>query len=125
MRMSRTGSTRLEPQTTMRAAQYLRMSVAHQKVPTAYQADEIAKYAKEHGFSIVRTYQDDGKSGLQLKGMPALSQLIADVKNGNCDFETVLVYDVSRWGRFQDIDASAYYEFICKAAGITGRYCTE
>jgi hypothetical protein len=25
------------------------------------------------------------------------------------------VYDVSRWGRFQDPDEAAHYEFLCKA----------
>jgi hypothetical protein len=30
----------------------------------------------------------------------------------------ILVLDVSRWGRFQDIDESAYYEFLCRRAGM-------
>ncbi len=38
---------------------------------------------------------------------------------------TILVYDVSRWGRFQDADESAYYEYICKRAGISVQYCAE
>jgi hypothetical protein len=37
----------------------------------------------------------------------------------------ILVYDVSRWGRFQDSDESAYYEFICKEAGLRVEYCAE
>jgi DNA invertase Pin-like site-specific DNA recombinase len=37
----------------------------------------------------------------------------------------ILVYDVSRWGRFQDIDEAAHYEFLCKAAGIPVHYCAE
>ena len=41
------------------------------------------------------------------------------------DFEFIIVYDVSRWGRFQDPDESAYYEFICKQAGIQVLYCAE
>jgi DNA invertase Pin-like site-specific DNA recombinase len=36
-----------------------------------------------------------------------------------------LVFDVSRWGRFQDIDESAHYEFLCKARGVSIRYCAE
>ena len=35
------------------------------------------------------------------------------------------VYDVSRWGRFQDPDESAHYEFLCKAAGVRVHYCAE
>ena len=45
--------------------------------------------------------------------------------NRPADFETILVYDVSRWGRFQDADESAYYEYICKRAGIRRPYCAE
>ncbi|HEX2523526.1 MAG TPA: recombinase family protein, partial [Terriglobia bacterium] len=51
--------------------------------------------------------------------------LISDVEGGSASFRAVLVYDVSRWGRFQDADESAYYEHICKRAGISVRYCAE
>ena len=40
-------------------------------------------------------------------------------------YRAILVYDVSRWGRFQDIDEAAYYEFTCKRAGFTVHYCAE
>jgi DNA invertase Pin-like site-specific DNA recombinase len=32
---------------------------------------------------------------------------------------------VSRWGRFQDSDESAYHEYVCKLAGISVHYCAE
>ena len=79
----------------------------------------IREYAEQRGFEIVRTYADAGKSGLRIDGRDALKQLIDDVQGGNADFKAILVYDVSRWGRFQDADESAYYEYICKRAGIT------
>ena len=44
---------------------------------------------------------------------------------GRADYDVILVYDVSRWGRFQDADESAYYEYICKRAGIQVAYCAE
>ena len=44
---------------------------------------------------------------------------------GRADFDRILVYDVSRWGRFQDADESAHYEFICKQAGVRLEYCGE
>jgi len=47
------------------------------------------------------------------------------VSADQADFEYILVYDVSRWGRFQDVDESAHYEFICKQAGIKVAYCAE
>jgi DNA invertase Pin-like site-specific DNA recombinase len=107
------------------AAEYVRMSTDHQQYSTANQSQAIREYAARHGFHIERTYQDSGKSGLNLDDRDALKQLIEDVQNGNADFSTILVYDVSRWGRFQDADESAYYEYICKRAGISVRYCAE
>jgi DNA invertase Pin-like site-specific DNA recombinase len=109
----------------VRAAQYVRMSTEHQKYSTENQAEIIAQYAARRGFEIVHTYEDAGKSGLRLDGRLALQALIADVRSRSADFEAVLVYDVSRWGRFQDADESAYYEFICREAGIKVHYCTE
>ena len=51
--------------------------------------------------------------------------MIAHVQERKADFDVILVYDVSRWGRFQDVDESAYYEFIRKKAGIQVLYCAE
>jgi DNA invertase Pin-like site-specific DNA recombinase len=109
----------------VRAAEYVRMSTEHQKYSTENQADAIAVYAARRGFEVVRTYEDSGKSGLRLDGRIALQALIDDVRSGRADFDVILVYDVSRWGRFQDADESAYYEFICREAGISVHYCAE
>ena len=110
---------------SVRAAQYVRMSTEHQKYSTENQADAMQQYAARRGIEIVRTYADEGKSGLRLDGRDALKQLIEDVQSGKADFTIILVYDVSRWGRFQDADESAYYEYICKRAGIGVQYCAE
>ena len=101
------------------------MSTDHQKYSTENQADAIATYAARRGFDIVRTYADEGRSGLNIAGRDSLRRLIDDVQVGNADFDAILVYDVSRWGRFQDADESAYYEFICREAGIKVHYCAE
>jgi DNA invertase Pin-like site-specific DNA recombinase len=101
------------------------MSTEHQKYSTENQADVIWRYAEHRGIEIVRTYADEGKSGLNIGGREALQRLIADVESGNTDFSVILVYDVSRWGRFQDADAGAYYEYICRRANIAVHYCAE
>jgi DNA invertase Pin-like site-specific DNA recombinase len=108
-----------------RAAQYVRMSTEHQQYSTENQGDKIREYAARRRIEIVRTYADDGKSGLRMEGRASLQQLIHDVENGKADFSIILVYDVSRWGRFQDADESAYYEYICRRAGIQVAYCAE
>ena len=108
-----------------RAAQYVRMSTDLQKYSTQTQADAIAALAARRNLVIVRKYADDGRSGLNISGRAALQNLIRDVKSGRKEFEFILVYDVSRWGRFPDADESAYYEYICKEAGVQVLYCAE
>ena len=100
-----------EPSKRIRAAEYVRMSTEHQQYSTENQADKIREYARVQGIEIVRTYADDGKSGLNIGGRKSLQQLLGDVDAGAIDFKLVLVYDVSRWGRFQDADEAAYYEY--------------
>src|SRR5258706_14263375 len=108
-----------------RAAQYVRMSTDYQRYSIENQAAVIAAYAQMHSLSIVRTYRDEGESGLKIKNRLGLIQLLDDVRSDQADFDHILVYDVSRWGRFQDVDESAHYEFICKQAGIKVAYCAE
>src|SRR5882757_5979708 len=86
----------------VRAAQYVRMSTEHQKYSTENQGEAIERYAAARGIEIVKTYADQGKSGLSLDGRDALKQLIDDVQANKADFSTILVYDVSRCCRFQD-----------------------
>src|SRR5438105_12500783 len=111
--------------TTVYAAQYLRMSTEHQQYSLQNQAAAIQKYAEMHGFEIIQTYSDAGRSGLFLKRRSGLSRLLQDVVGGNQYYRAILVYDVSRWGRFQDTDEAAHYEFLCKSAGVPVHYCAE
>jgi DNA invertase Pin-like site-specific DNA recombinase len=107
------------------AAQYLRVSTDHQQYSLENQADTIVRYAAERGFTLTKTYTDVAKSGLHLRKRDGLKQLLKDVVEGNRDYRAILVYDVSRWGRFQDTDESAHYEFLCKSAGVPVHYCAE
>ena len=107
-----------------RAAQYLRMSTDFQRYSLANQADAIARFAEAEGYEIVRTYEDAGKSGVTTRHREGLKALLRDVLAG-APFTSVLVLDVSRWGRFQDPDQAAHYEFICREAGVRVIYCAE
>jgi len=109
----------------VRAAQYVRMSTDHQQYSTENQADFIAFYAARNGYEIVRTYTDEGKSGLRIDGREALKRLLRDVESGGAGFSVLLVYDVSRLGRFQDTDEAAEFELRCKRAGVIIQYCAE
>ncbi|CAN7620253.1 recombinase family protein [Phenylobacterium sp. LjRoot219] len=109
----------------VRAVQYLRMSTEHQRYSLGNQASVIADYAEAKGYEICRTYLDPGRSGLTLKERKGLQSLLADAISLQRDFSAVLVLDVSRWGRFQDLDQSAHYEFLCREAGVAVVYCAE
>jgi DNA invertase Pin-like site-specific DNA recombinase len=107
------------------AAQYLRMSTEHQEYSISNQSNTIACYASAHGFEVVKSYSDPGESGLSLARRHGLQSLLRDVICGTAPYKVVLVRDVSRWGRFQDTDEAAHYEFLCKKAGVTVHYCAE
>ena len=107
------------------AAQYLRVSTEHQQYSLENQSLAIQRYAESHGFEVVRTYSDAAKSGIVLKHRTGLCQLLQDVVSANAAYRAILVYDVSRWGRFQDTDESAHYEFLCKSSGVPVHYCAE
>jgi DNA invertase Pin-like site-specific DNA recombinase len=109
----------------VRAAEYVRMSTEHQKYSTDNQGADIRRYAERRGYEIVRTYADEGKSGLNIGGRLGLQKLLVDVESGQADFSALIVYDVSRWGRFQDPDEAASYELRCRQAGVAVHYCAE
>lgn len=101
------------------------MSTEDQKYSPANQSAVNHAYAAARGIDIVVTYYDAGKSGLTIDRRDALKQLIDDAQSKRAGFEVILVLDVTRWGRFQNPDESAYYEFLCRRAGITVHYCAE
>lgn len=106
------------------AAQYIRMSTDKQDLSPLVQREAIAAYAAAKGMEIVVSYEDEGRSGVHLTNRPALLKLLHDVTQPK-QFSTVLVYDVSRWGRFQDTDAAAYYEYHCRLHDAQVIYVAE
>jgi DNA invertase Pin-like site-specific DNA recombinase len=100
------------------------MSTDKQDLSPSVQKEAIAAYAAARGMEIVASYEDEGRSGVHLKNRPALLRLLHDVTQPR-QFSTVLVYDVSRWGRFQDTDAAAYHEYHCRLHGAQVIYVAE
>jgi hypothetical protein len=49
---------------------------------------------------IVKTYIDEGKTGLKIQGRKGLQQLLATVTANQAPYGVILVYDISRSGRF-------------------------
>ncbi len=113
------------PNALVRAVAYVRMSTDVQNHSIQHQLDSISAYAALNSWSIVRTFVDEGRSGLSLSNRPGLQALLAAATDAACDFSVIVVYDISRWGRFQDVDESAYYEYLWRRAGVTVVYCAE
>ncbi|MFM0696896.1 recombinase family protein [Paraburkholderia graminis] len=116
---------RVGPVVRLCAAQYIRMSTDHQEYSPVFQRQAIAEYARAHNIRVVTDYEDAGISGLTFRQRPALVQLLPDVENPKRKFSKVLVFDVSRWGRFQDVDEAAFYEYACRRAGVDVIYVDE
>jgi DNA invertase Pin-like site-specific DNA recombinase len=55
------------PHTAIPAAQYLRMSTDDQPNSIPFQKEAIRQYAENHGFEVIATYADPGRSGLEIK----------------------------------------------------------
>ena len=104
---------------TRKAVAYYRHSAEDkQENSVGIQRGHAEKFAKQYQIEIIHEEADEGKSGL-LSNRPGFERLFNDwILNDTApEFEYVLVYDVSRWGRFQDQDEAAYYEFRCKQRG--------
>lgn len=106
-----------------RAAAYVRMSTDHQKYSTDNQLDAIRDYAAKNGIALVHTFADEGKSGMRVKGRDAFRTMIDIIKSGTADFDLIVAYDHSRWGRFQRPYESAHYAFECLNAGVEVHFC--
>lgn len=106
-------------------AAYVRMSTNNQRYSISNQLSVIEAFCEARGLSLGRVYSDAGKSGLTLGGRSGLTDLVHDAQAGALPFVAVIVLDVSRWGRFQNIDEGAYYEHILRRAGVEVIYCGE
>ena len=86
------------------------------------QEEIIRKYAGEHEIEVLKIFSDKA-SGRKVKGRESFLDLLEWVEEK--DFQKILVRDVTRWGRFDDIDESAYWEFHCKNFGKEVIYIEE
>jgi DNA invertase Pin-like site-specific DNA recombinase len=81
------------------------------------QREQVEKWALENGVEIIKEFADYGVSGLSTDRRNAFNEMFEGWIKTRSDFRLVLVLDVSRWGRFQDIDLSAAYSAECTRHG--------
>ena len=109
-----------------RAVAYYRHSAQdRQENSVEIQQDQVRKFAADNNIEIIREFVDRGKTGLVTEGRDAFQMMLRDyIQTGTYDFDYVLVLDVSRWGRYQNTDISAYYTGLCAMHGKHVIYTT-
>ncbi len=113
------------PTPQFRAVAYYRHSAQdRQENSVAIQQEQVRHWAQENGVKIVHEFADRGKSGLTAEGRDGFNDMMENWVKARRDFDFVLCLDVSRWGRFQDIDLSATYSAECKQHGKQVIYTT-
>lgn len=106
-------------QISKKAIAYYRHSAEDkQENSVTIQRQHTEKFAYQHNIEIIHEEADEGKSGL-LANRPGFERLFKNwIENPDAPkFDYVLVYDVSRWGRFQDQDQAGYFVHVCKKNG--------
>lgn len=119
------GSDDEKPNPERRAVAYYRHSAQdRQENSIPLQQDQVRAWARSRGLEIIREFADHGKSGLSVEDRDAFTDMLENWVKKRDDFRYVLVLDVSRWGRFQDIDLSATYSAFCTQSGKKVVYTT-
>ena len=98
-----------------RAVLYLRMSSAQQETSIPNQRFELVRYAKTHGYEIVREYLDEAISGDKTDKRLGFLQMRDDCSTG--EFDLVLCWDQDRFGRF-DLIAAGHWITPFRDAGV-------
>jgi DNA invertase Pin-like site-specific DNA recombinase len=112
-------------QTMNKAVGYLRCSTDKQDQSIPDQRKAIQEYAEKNGFAVSEWFADEGRSGTGTEKRDEFNRMIESVEKGDKDFNYILVYDISRWGRFPDDDEAAYWEFHCKRHKVNIIYTHE
>ncbi|TWU14740.1 Recombinase [Symmachiella macrocystis] len=102
------------------AVGYARRSTDLQDRSIPDQMAYIEKWAKEHGYRILRWYVDDAISGTSTRGRDDFGRML-DTAEGQRDFDTVLCYDISRFSR-GGTNETGYYLHRLKLAGVNALF---
>ena len=107
-----------------RAALYLRRSTDKQEQSIGDQRTELEKHAEEHGYKVVTEYVDDAVSGTSTNGRTGFLDMLNDAQALDCSFGTILVYDIKRFSRGDNIEAS-HYLYCLRESGVDVQYVKE
>lgn len=109
----------------MRVALYLRRSTTDQQPDSlAAQEELLRRFASVHRHEVTAVFSDSA-SGRRVERRPEFQKMITTVKTGAPPFDAILVRDVSRWSRAENLDESAFYEWLCRARGVDVIYVED
>lgn len=99
-------------------AYYRHSAEDKQEYSVAIQQEQAREFAKRKNIDIIHEETDEGKTGL-IADRPGFQNILRNwVTNPKAPaYDYILVFDVSRWGRFQDTDESGYYEYLARKSG--------
>lgn len=106
-------------QARQKAVAYYRHSAEDkQENSVLIQRELTQKFAEQNNVEIIHEEADEGVTGL-LADRPGFQRLLNQwvFAEGAPAFDFILVYDVSRWGRFQNQDEAAHYQYLCGRKG--------
>ena|GEM_PF-677820 len=109
----------------MMAIAYCRCSTDMQEASIPEQKKSIEEYASKNDLTIIRWFEDEGRSGRNAEERPAFMSMIEYIRNSPNTFKYVLVYDVSRWGRFENPKEATYWEVMIEKCGKKVKYAKE
>jgi DNA invertase Pin-like site-specific DNA recombinase len=107
------------------AVRYLRMSTDKQEHSIDHQIDHTDKFAAQYGFGIIQDYAEPGISGVTAEDRPQFLKMLDDLTSGRVRCKAVLIYDMSRFGRFQLPTESMYHEHRLVMMNIRLIECTK
>jgi len=118
------------------AVGYLRCSTEMQEDSTDQQRAEIQRYADKNGYKVIGWYTDEAQSGTTFLRRPAFVEMLNVARSKQAQFQYILVYDESRWGRAQDLSENSYWKsvlrfeyniqvVIVKTNSVTGNQFTD
>jgi DNA invertase Pin-like site-specific DNA recombinase len=97
------------------AIAYLRKSTDLQETSLEQQRENILLFAKEHSIEVIEFFAEEA-CGENVEGRPQFRSMI-DCCKSQQGFQYVLVYDISRWGRFDNPKESVYWEVEVEKTG--------
>ena len=89
----------------IRAIAYYRQSTQNrQEESLAKQQVQVRQWAAESGVEIIREFFDDCPASIDSDERPTFNEMLDDWIKQRSDFEYILCFDASRWGRLQASD---------------------